>query len=177
MSTGKRAVAAQSAAKTIDPTTASNDNPSQVSTQRRATKQSPLLPKLRMKDQIFVNEYIKNGYNGTQAYLAVKSKGKNPNTARTEAYKNLQKPHIRQAIIDAMSKWGVDEDTVSQRISHQLSHRDPWISNEGIKHSCKILGLYAPTESHLQVDKRSVTVTLSAEDSKQLLKELMSKSK
>lgn len=135
------------------------------------------MPKLRLRDQMFVTQYLRNGHNATQAYLATKSKSKNILTAMTGASQTIRNPLVREAINNAMFGAGIDEHTVSHRISQQLRHEDPWISNEGIKHSIKILGLAAPAESHLTVDKRSVSITLSAEDSKALLKDLMKKSK
>lgn len=154
----------------------SND-PSNTRTQVKPHHQKAQMPKLRIKDQLFVEEFIRNGRNATQAYLATKSRNGNYLTAMAQASETIRKPLIRDAIVAAMNKYGLNEDTVSHRISQQLRHEDPWISNEGIKHSIKILGLAAPAESHLTVDKRSVSITLSAEDSKALLKDLMKKSK
>jgi len=154
----------------------SND-PSNTRTQVKPAHQKAQMPKLSLRDKLFVDAYISNGKNATQAYLATKSRNGNINTAYTGGSQTIRKPEIREAILYAMGCHGVNENTVSQRISQQLQHTDPWISNEGIKHSIKILGLAAPTESHLQVDKRSVNITLSAEDSKALLKDLMKKSK
>ena len=137
-----------------------------------------LMPQLSIRDAAFVAAYTRNGGNATRAYLQTKAgPGIQMNSAQTQASVTLSKPIVREAIMMAMNVNGVNEEAVSKRISDQLSHTDSWTVNEGIKHSRAILGLDAPSESHMTVDKRSVNITVSGDEAKSLLKELISKSK
>ena len=59
--------------------------------------------KLRPIEQAFINEYLKNGCNATQAYLSVKPKCKYE-SARVISTRMLAKVTVKEAIEQAMEK-------------------------------------------------------------------------
>lgn len=86
------------------------------------------MPKARAKDPItgltynekaFVEEYVRNGYNGTQAYITVY--GTEYNTANSRAHVILKKPEARNYIM-ALQKDAFEEASVSaERIALKLA--------------------------------------------------------
>lgn len=136
----------------------------------------PFLKDLKPMHAKFVKEYIKSGGNQTQAYYNAYPNAR-LSTAGSNGHKLLKRADVREAVLQAMKIAGADEWTVSQRISDFLVSKDPWTVDRGITHSRAILGLDAPSESKVQIDKRSVNITLTAEESKQLLSTLIKNSK
>lgn len=64
-----------------------------------------LSKKLTKQQKAFCTEYIKNGLNGSQAYLVAYAKTvKSEVTARTNAYKLLQKAHVQKHIEQLQSE-------------------------------------------------------------------------
>lgn len=53
---------------------------------------------LRPQHKRFAQEYVANGFNGTQAYKTVYKRVKNDNTASSSSYDLLRKPEIRDYI-------------------------------------------------------------------------------
>jgi phage terminase small subunit len=69
---------------------------------------------LRPKQAVFVNEYIKNGGNSTQAAIAA---GYSPGNAGSQGSENTKKPHISLAI---QEKTQVIEQDFRERLKVQL---------------------------------------------------------
>lgn len=123
---------------------------------------------LKPRQERFVREYVKNGGNGTKAYL--KSHQTNHGgSAATAASKLIRKPHIERAIVTLLDAEGATEINVSKRLSQMLHSDDSWTCNESLKHLRAIRGLDAPKQSHMTVDKRSLNINVSSSDAKSLL--------
>ena len=71
--------------------------------------------KLKPIEELFVAEYIKNGQNGTQAYLAIRPDSKE-RSASVSAYRLLKKNAVVEAINSHIEK-KFDESIASQGIS------------------------------------------------------------
>ena len=61
---------------------------------------------LKPSEQAFVNDYLKNGYNATKAYLAIKPKSKYT-SAKVMGARWLTRVDIKEAIQREMDKGGV----------------------------------------------------------------------
>lgn len=73
---------------------------------------------LTPKQKAFCDEYLANGYNGTQAALKV---GYSKKTAYSIAGENLKKPEIRAYIAEAKKKLYTDRVASAQEILEILS--------------------------------------------------------
>ncbi len=69
--------------------------------------------KLTIKEQLFVDYYLSNGFNATQATI---SAGYSEKTARSIGYRLLTKVHIREAIMEQMTPYGVVTQKILQRV-------------------------------------------------------------
>lgn len=75
---------------------------------------------MKLTEEQFVIEYIKNGGNGTQAYLAVKPNS-NGKSAKVSACRLLKKPAVIDAIQKATEK-GYDEGITSREYLIKEAH-------------------------------------------------------
>lgn len=73
-------------------------------------------PKLTVRQTKFVDEYIKNNGNGTQAYLKVYDTT-NADTARAEAATTLAKPNVKEAVQLALESHGLTIESVTKPIA------------------------------------------------------------
>jgi len=78
--------------------------------------------KLTKKQEIFVYEYLTNGFNATQAYLKAGYKAKNENTAATSAYKLLRNPKIKKKIQEELSKRREKYKATVKNVIEELSY-------------------------------------------------------
>lgn len=119
---------------------------------------------IELRKRKFAREYVKNGFNATNAYQSV-AKHIKRSSATVEGSKILRRPNTRDYIIQCMNEEGVDARKVSEKIGQFLSY-DPnsnlsyRIIDSGIKHARAILGLDAEKKSHLRVDKQSVKINV-----------------
>ena len=73
---------------------------------------------LTLKQRLFVDEYVKNKGNGTQAALkAGYGKGK-PNVAAVQASENLRKPKVRKHIERIARRWDISAERVLGRLDN-----------------------------------------------------------
>ena len=134
----------------------------------------PELSALKPSYQKFVREYVKNGGNATRAYIAAKPNVSNM-TAGSNGPKLLGNTAVQRSIVALLDAHGATEENVSKRLSSMLHSEDAWTSDRGITHLRAIRGLDAP--KHVQIDKRSVNVTIKAEASRDALANLITKTK
>lgn len=89
-----------------------------------------------------------------------------PNSAAAVATEKLKQPKIKAAIVEAMQAAGCNEVTVAAKIARLLDgdlHKDATRAiDRGLVHARAILGLDAPKESHMVVDKRDIRITAAA---------------
>lgn len=71
---------------------------------------SPLTP----KQQAFIDAYLVNGFNATQAAITAKYSRK---TARSIGYENLTKPHIRAVIDASLKAYSMGPEEVLSRLT------------------------------------------------------------
>ena len=69
---------------------------------------------LTPKELLFVNEYLTNGFNGTQAAITT---GYSERTAKEQAYEILTKPHIKEYIRNTLNEIiGTKKDVLEKQI-------------------------------------------------------------
>ena len=78
------------------------------------------MPKLTMKQKLFVQEYIKTKGNGTQAVLRVYDT-KNPRTATVIGVENLSKPSVKEELERALKESKIDMTRLTTKMSDVLS--------------------------------------------------------
>lgn len=78
--------------------------------------------KLTAKEELFISEYLANGFNATQAAI---SAGYSEHTARQIGYENLTKPYIKQ-YIDSVKKelLGDADNDIIENLKFWKSMRD-----------------------------------------------------
>lgn len=85
-----------------------------------APSRSKILP-LKVKDLLFVNAYMKNGQNGTQAYLSIHPHAK-PDSARAEAPRVLAKPCVQEEIARRIAaEGGITRELVTSSLMYALT--------------------------------------------------------
>lgn len=113
----KAAPAAKKAAKAKAPARAKAAPAPQV---EEPQPHDPATPLPRTNDELFVQAYLANGLNATQAYLTVHPKAK-ATTARTEGAKTLAKPDIAARVKylsdDRLRKFEVDGEALLRQAS------------------------------------------------------------
>ncbi len=71
---------------------------------------------LTIKQQLFCDEYLINGFNGTKAYLSVYKNVKNENTAAVNASNLLRNPNISRYLEESKmivaKKFNIDRDFI-----------------------------------------------------------------
>lgn len=82
--------------------------------------------KLSLKQKRFAQEYIKTGGNGTAAVMNSYNV-KRSSTAAAVAYENLRKPHVREAIEQALQASGLTLESVLTTVKNNM------IAGEGVK--------------------------------------------
>ena len=84
---------------------------------------------LNDRQKMFCEEYLKCGCNATRAAIAA---GYSEHAARSIAYENLRKPHIRRAINAMLEDAGYAPEFVKQRLDviarSRLTLFEPWLS-------------------------------------------------
>ncbi len=94
------------------------------------TDSASLSQALTLKQQAFIDAYLANGFNATQAAITAKYSRK---TARSIGYENLTKPHIK-AVIDAyLSTYAMSAKEVLARLTAhaQGDIGDVWNEKKG----------------------------------------------
>lgn len=76
-------------------------------------------------EQAFPAEYIRQGMNGTRAYLAIKPQVK-VETARAEAPLILAKPSVRQAIMDMLPSDDVESKVIKDAFKAKRPDKIDW---------------------------------------------------
>lgn len=74
-------------------------------------------PKFTGKQQAFINAYLSNGFNGTEAARTAGYKG-NDATLAAVAYENLRKPHIAAVIKQRFEELTMSSEEVLARLSN-----------------------------------------------------------
>lgn len=123
--------------------------------------QTEVIMKLSHIEQMFITEYIKNGGNGTQAYMTVHQNAK-PRSAAVSATRWLQKPAI-EAALKAHSDRRTEESLASRdkliKEAHEVKERAKQsdklqVELNAIDLKGKIAGVYKEnTENHDQFDR------------------------
>lgn len=126
-----------------------------------------------LKREAFAHHLVKNGFNAvkavreTQPYLS-------PNSIGKTAHRLSHDAKTRERILQLVRKKGVSEEKAALGIASLLDQQiDNTLDNEtlsvkaaalhkGITHARAVLGMDAPKEQHIQVDKREVKLTLEA---------------
>ncbi len=122
-------------------------------------------PRLTNKMRAFTKEYIKNGFNGTQAALKTYDT-MDYNTAHSIAAENIQKPAIKQRIDEVLNEGIEDTEIRDTHKRNLLQDTNIPASNQALDMLYKIKGAYAP-------EKRiSLNGTLTAEQIDNRIKEI-----
>lgn len=127
----------------------------------KAASNKSLLPdssKLSIPELTFITEYLKNGHNGTQAYLALKPHVTS-GTASVEASELIRKPHIieyMQAIKDRMAAASeLTKSTLIEYASYGLmiakQKEDIGVLFRGLDVSAKLIHAYDSSEDDLSL--------------------------
>ena len=103
---------------------------------------------LTVRETCFVNEYIKNGGNGTRALMAVRPAMKET-VAWTEHHRMLIKPGVREAIRGILAVTCLNKEYIVGKFN-QLSREDRQESTQlnATKELGRILGLYSDEQGH-----------------------------
>lgn len=75
--------------------------------------------KLTQKQRAFCEEYVRNGYNATQAYLT--AYGCSYDCANAEAHKVLRKPHVRAYVEELQKQAFAAAAITAERIAMKLA--------------------------------------------------------
>ena len=118
---------------------------------------------LTLKQKKFVNEYIKSGGDGGVAVLKAGYNAKDLQNARVIASKNLQKPHVSQAIEVILVKQGLSQPDVVKLLDKAIQKglKGKATTSDalrGIDMALKLHQAY-PTPK-LEIDKREVKLTI-----------------
>lgn len=120
--------------------------------------------KLNKKQQMFVNEYVTNGYNGTQAAIAA---GYSPKTASAQSSRMLKNANILRLIEESQKetrkKTEIDKEYILRsyeellkscieegnpgRDGQTIKDRTNW--NKALQNLSKMLGFDAPTKTEI----------------------------
>ncbi len=132
---------------------------------------------LQFKQRLFVECYLKNGGNGTQAVIDAKynvnykdKSGKdtgipNRGVAKVMAYEELRKPHITSLINAKLEEFGFNFDSVKQQHLFLLNqHADLKMKGKAIDMFYKLRGEY-PKESKTEVNVNTFSLADLAEKS------------
>ncbi|HLC49083.1 MAG TPA: terminase small subunit [Candidatus Andersenbacteria bacterium] len=118
------------------------------------------MPKYRQeitpRQERFVQEYIGNGYNATQA--ALKAYSQKYSSARVTACRLLTKDNIQMAITAHLYSNGIPLDLATKQLAELLQSEDQKIVLGALNIYYRIIGAYAPQKSH------SVARRVSLED-------------
>jgi phage terminase small subunit len=103
-----------------------------------------MVTKLRPKQKMFAQEYVRNGGNGTRAVLAVYDT-KNENVAGVIAYENLRNPNIEAEV----SSLGFNAETAKGVVKSIMLDNtvDPNARLRATDQVFKVVGEYAPEKT------------------------------
>lgn len=92
--------------------------------------------KLTLKQELFVKEYLANGFNGRQAAITA---GYSEDSANVIASENLSKPYIKSAIEAEILKIKVEKKITAERILDEIGKIA--LEQKGIRPSDKLKAL------------------------------------
>lgn len=104
-------------------------------------------------ERAFPVEYVKNGFNGTRAYLAIRPNA-STETARVEASKTLAKHNVKKAIADLLPSDRYHRDIIKKALDQEVEMPMSW----GDKH--KFLRTSLELKGHLVGDKGRSSVNI-----------------
>ena len=110
--------------------------------------------KLSIKHMSFVDEYLSNGMNATQAYLSIYKNVKNELTAKTNASRLLSKANIQEAIRAERDKTSTKLEITREslledlkRIQANTESTNPNAALKAVDLIIKMLGFNAPIKN------------------------------
>lgn len=117
--------------------------------------------KLTIKELKFVEEYVNNGFNGSKAYQ-VAYETNNLNYAKAQAWKNLRKIKIQDAITQTEKSYRqicrelqLDRKKILLEIRNVIRSDNAKEKLAGINLLCKITGSFAPEKKEVQLEYES----------------------
>ena len=103
------------------------------------------------KNKKFCDEYLANGFNGTQAYLSAYPSVKREETAAAAATRMLKNVKVQEYIKSEQDKMSdnlhITRETILndlKRMQERTESTNPNASLKSIDLMCKLLGLYEP---------------------------------
>lgn len=125
-----------------------------------------VLAKTKLETEVFAQEYVKNGFNGTKAAQKLKPH-LNYDSAKSEAHNKLTNTYSREAILAALEKQGLTQDEISKIHKRNVKQgKNLPASNAALDMLYKIGGTFAPEKS------MSVNVNVDVSDPAQLEAEI-----
>lgn len=125
------------------------------------------LPKINVRNKLWVSEYIKCQFNGSEATKKIYPNTKFPNRY---AYLLLHKEHIRLELDRQLKGLVLDKDAVMKAISGLTQDRNPSIRLRALELIAKILGLFDDAKPSVSIfqsfDTRPKPMTIEVTTSK-----------
>ena len=124
------------------------------------------LRKMDLKTKAWAQEYIKNGFNGTETAITFGKNGLKRKTAQAIASENLSKPIYQRAILEELENVKMSEKERARLMKRNAKQQKSFsASNQAIDMLNKIAGDYAPEL------KQSLNITLTGKDLDNKIKE------
>jgi hypothetical protein len=125
---------------------------------------TPAMDKLEPKDRVFLKHYLQTG-NKTQSMLQARPDLKYGSAATIQG-RLLKRVQVQDAMFEALDSAGLSGDKIAKSIANlfdcKYDKEQIRSVNNGLIHARAILGLDAPREQHIQVDKREIRITATA---------------
>jgi len=144
------------------------------------------MKQLNDNQQAFCEEYVKNGFKGTQAYRIVYNQDKNQ-VCSSESYKMLRDPRIQEEINNIMLSFrivgfeeGIEKKTIMRALAGMLKAKKPLTKDGHIVDEIpdyqainNAINTYAKLTGDFAAEKKDVNVTgiSGAEDIKKMTPE------
>lgn len=113
---------------------------------------------LTIKQKKFVDAYVANGGNGTQALIAASPVPISYATARSESSRLTANPNVRAEVVETLALAGVSPGLLAHQLLDKVVHTDPRVSLDAVKFGYQLLGGMPQSTSvtvHAKMDKMS----------------------
>ena len=122
---------------------------------------------LERRTKAFAEEYVSNGYNGTEAYLKVYPRVKDRSVANVNSSRKLSKASTQSVLTEVMEERGITKDFISDTLKRNIKQSENYsASNQAVDIYAKLTGEYAPEK------RQTLSVSLKGEDLDKAIKTL-----